>query len=82
MLDAIQQAQATKPCKKTVHRKGGFVVQLIPDFSLKDICSEKHFQVTAKVPHPGLHILQCAPASMGMTLDKHLLSASNHLFLC
>lgn len=82
MLDATQQAQATKPCKKTVHGKGGFVVQLIPDFSLKDICSEKHFQVTTKVPHPGLHILQCALASMGWTLDKYLPSASNHLFLC
>lgn len=82
MLDATQQAQATKPCKKTVHGKGGFVVQLIPDFGLKDICSEKHFQVTTEVPHPGLHILQCALASMGWTLDKYLLSASNHLFLC
>lgn len=82
MLDTIQQAQAKKPCKKIVHCKGGFVVQLIPDFNLKDICSEKHFQVTTKVPHLGLHILQCAPASMGLTLDKYLLSALNHLFLC
>lgn len=82
MLGAVQQAPATKPCKKTVHRKGGFVAQRIPDFSFKGGCSEKHFQVTTKVPHPGVHTLQCARTSMEMTLDKYLLSASSHLFLC
>lgn len=59
MLDANQQAQATKPCKKTVHRKGGFVVQLIPDFSLKrhllrEAIPGHHQSPTPRFAHPAM----------------------------